>query len=311
MKIFCLGSNQSISSRIAEALQMSLGSVHVSRFSDGEIFVEFGENVRGADCFLIQTLYPNSSDEIIKLALSADTLKRASAGRVTAVIPYMSYMRQDRKLKPRVPISFKTIANMLVSAGIDRILTMDLHKGQLAGFFDIPVDNLYPHPVVVPYLAEQIADNDFVVVSPDAGGVERARSMLEGLSRYGDLAVIYKFREKKGGVGSYGIVGNVQSKIALVVDDIADTCQTLKQAFNLLVDKGAKKVITFATHGVFSGSAKEILAELPRGTVSVTNTIEISPEIKQLVNVLDVSGLFAEAIKRIHTNASVSELFKW
>lgn len=310
MKLFCLGSNPEISSNIAKNLGAELNSVSVSRFSDGEWFIEFHENCRGEDCFLIQTLYPNSSDEIIKLILAADTLKRASAGRVCAVIPYAAYMRQDRKLKPRVPISFKALANILTAAGVDRVLTMDLHRGQLAGFFDIPVDNLFPHPIAIPWLKNQIQIDNCVIVSPDAGGVERAKTFLDALGVKNDLAIIYKHRSEKGMI-NFGLVGDVKQKTALVTDDIIDTCGTIKQAFELLLERGASNVMAFATHGVFSGSASEIIQSFSPGTITVTNTININHAVKKFVKVLDVSSLFAEAIKRIHTNASVSELFKW
>ncbi len=310
MKLFCLGSNPELTSNIAKSLGVEINKVNVARFPDGEWFIEFQENCRGEDCFLVQSLYPNSSDEIIKLLLAADTLKRASAGRVCAVVPYFAYMRQDRKLKPRVPISFKTLANLLRAAGVDRVLTMDLHRGQLAGFFDIPVDNLLPHPTVIPYLKNSIDLEECVIVSPDAGGVERAKSFLDGLGVNNELAIIYKYRTDQG-IFNFGMVGNVKGKTALVVDDIIDTCGTIKQAFELLLKNGANKVLAFATHGVFSNPALKTINDLPKNSISTTNTISLKDDIKQAVNILDVAPLFAEAIKRIHTNASVSELFKW
>lgn len=311
LKIFDLGSNSNLAQCIVQNLGTRLGKVQISRFPDGEIFVEFQENVRGCDCFIIQSMRPHASDQILTIALAADTLKRASAGRVTAVLPYMAYMRQDRKLKPRVPISFKLVANILTASGVDRILTMDLHKGQLAGFFDIPVDNLLPHPVVIPLLKTIVKEQPFVVVSPDTGGVERARVVLDALDLPGELAVVYKQRDRSGLVSSMGIVGSPQGKIAIIIDDIVDTCSTLVQASKLLAESGATAVYAFATHGVLSDIALENLKVWTPTKLMVTNTIQIPEPFLNFVEIIDVSRLFSEAIRRIHTNESVSELFKW
>jgi ribose-phosphate pyrophosphokinase len=309
LKVFALSNSLKLGRLICESLALPLGQVKISRFNDGEIFVEFLENVRGSDCFVLQSLYPNSSDALVELLLAIDTLKRASAGRITAVVPYFCYMRQDRKLKPRVPISFKLVANILVSSGADRVLTMDLHKGQLAGFFDIPLDNLLPLPVFVPFLQSLNFHPDTAVVSPDHGGIERAQRLMEAM-RLKNLILVYKSRNEEG-LKTFGMIGNCESKDVIVVDDIIDSGGTLRSTVELLRNNQARNIYCCITHGVFSNPPQKIFAGFENLEVIITNTIHVTSLDSPNLKVLDVSKLFADAIKRIHANESISELFRW
>jgi ribose-phosphate pyrophosphokinase len=284
----------------------------VRRFSDGEILVEIGENVRGRDTFVIQsTCYP-VNDNLMELLLIIDALKRSSARRITAVIPYYGYARQDRKAQPRVPISAKLVADLLTAAGTTRVLAMDLHAGQIQGFFNIPVDHLFAAPVQLNYIKETFLkeDNpDIILVSPDAGGVERTRYLAKRLSA--PMAIVDKRREAPNVAKAMNIIGDVKGKRALIIDDMVDTAGTLTQAADFVKSKGAIDVLACATHPVFSGQAVDLINESSLTQVVVTNTIPLNMGGKEhsKIKVLSVANLLAEAIRRIHQEDSVSSLF--
>ncbi len=308
LKIFSGNSNPQLTRDICRYLEIELGMAEVGRFSDGEVFVEIQENVRGADVFLIQSTSPPTNDHLMEVLIMIDAFKRASAGRITTVLPYYGYARQDRKVAPRTPISAKLVANLFTAAGTDRILTVDLHVGQIQGFFDIPVDNLYAAPVLIPYLQDRIT-NSTVVVSPDAGGVERARAFAKRLNA--SLAIIDKRRIKANVAEVMNIIGDVKGKKAVVVDDMVDTAGTLTQAASALIKKGAVEVYACSTHAVLSGSAVERLKASPVTEFLFTDTIPLCSKAKGLKNVkiLSIAELLGEAIKRIHDGESVSSLF--
>ncbi|MBI4208787.1 MAG: ribose-phosphate pyrophosphokinase [Deltaproteobacteria bacterium] len=308
LKIFAGNSNPKLANDICRSLRITLGAAEVRRFSDGEVFVEIQENVRGVDVFLIQSTCPPTNDHLMEVLVMTDALKRASAGRITTVLPYYGYARQDRKVAPRTPISAKLVANLFTAAGTDRILTVDLHAGQIQGFFDIPVDNLYAAPVLVPYLQNRIK-NSAVVVSPDAGGVERARAFAKRLNA--TLAIIDKRRIKANVAEVMHIIGDVEGKKTILVDDMVDTAGTLTQAASALIEKGAAEVYACSTHAVLSGEAIERLKASKIVEFIVTDTIPLSPEAQALTNikVLSIAGLLGEAMKRIHDGESVSSLF--
>jgi ribose-phosphate pyrophosphokinase len=280
----------------------------VGRFPDGEVECKVQENVRGADCFIIQpTSYP-ANDNIMELLLLVDALRRASAWRITAVIPYFGYGRQDRKAEPRVPISAKLVSTLLQAAGIDRVLTMDLHAGQIQGFFDIPVDHLYANPVLVSYfLKKGIPAENLVVVSPDAGGVERARAFAKRLDS--GLAIIDKRRLSPREAAVEHVVGDVKGKIALIIDDLVDTGGTLVKAAQALKDAGATKILAAAAHGVLAGPAVERLNASVVEELVITNSIPLHDKDARKIRVLSVAPLLAEAIQRIHQERSIRELF--
>jgi ribose-phosphate pyrophosphokinase len=309
LKVFSGNANRPLAEKVCDYLGISLGNAEVKTFSDGEISVEINENVRGKDVFIIQPTCPPVNDNLMELLIMIDAARRASAGRITAVIPYYGYARQDRKVAPRQPISAKLVANLITVAGASRVLTMDLHAGQIQGFFDIPVDNLFARPVLLHYLKEHFKD-DLVIVSPDAGGVERARAFAKRLDA--SLAIIDKRRERANVAEVMNIIGDVKGKTAVIVDDMVDTGGTLTKAASALLDKGASAVYACCTHPVLSGNAVQRIAESPLKELIVTDTIPLSEEARKCskIKVLSVGKLFGEAVRRIHLNESVSVLFE-
>ncbi len=305
LKLISGTSNMEFAEQIAGYLHTPLSDTLISRFSDGEIRVQIRENVRGSDVFVIQSLCTPVNDNIMELLLILDALKRASTHRITAVIPYFAYARQDRKDQPRVPISAKLLADVIQKAGANRVLTVDLHSAQIQGFFDIPVDNIYALPVILDYLRKLNMDN-LVVVSPDAGGVVRARALANKLGA--GLAIIYKRRPAPNVVETLDVIGDIEGKNAIIIDDIIDTAGTIVAAAKMLKDKGAKSIMAACTHPVFSGPAIERLKNSDIEKVIVTNTIPTKEEFDKLVT-LSVSNLVGEAIKRINIESSVSSLF--
>ena len=308
--VFSGRANPKFTSDICETLGIELGRLEVIRFSDGELSVEIGDNVRGRDVFVVQPTSSPGNDHLMELLIVIDALKRASAWRVTAVVPYYGYARQDRKLKPRVPITAKLTADLLTTAGANRVLTMDLHAGQIMGFFDIPVDNLDALPVILFYLAEKYHGEEVIIVSPDVGGVARARRYATRLDN-ADIAIIDKRRSGPNQVAEMKVVGNVEGKSCIIVDDMVDTGGTLMKAGEALLAEGAKRVSAVCTHPVLSSNATERLNESVFEEVIVTDTIPISnAHLGKKIKVLSVASLFAEAIRRIHNEDSVSSLFK-
>ncbi len=306
LKLITGNANPVFAQKIAEYLHTPLVDTLVTRFSDGEIRVQIKENVRGADVFVIQPLTYPANDNIMELLLILDALKRSSTHRITAVIPYFAYARQDRKDRPRVPISAKLLADIIQKAGAQRVLTVDLHSAQIQGFFDCPVDNLYALPVILEYLKEKNIPN-MVVVSPDAGGVERARMLANRLGA--SLAIIYKKRPAPNVVETLDVIGDIEGKNAIIIDDIIDTAGTIVAAANMLKEKGAKSVIAACTHPVFSGPAIERLKNSEIEEVIVTDTIPTEGKEFDKLTVLSVAELVGEAIKRINIESSVSSLF--
>lgn len=301
-------SNIGLAKEIADFLNVSLAEATVSNFSDGEIHVQINDNVRGSDVFVVQSTCTPVNNNIMELLLLIDALKRASAARITAVMPYYGYARQDRKAAPRVPISARLVADMLEVAGIDRLLTIDLHAGQIQGFFDIPVDHLYAAPVIVDYVKKEYA-NDLVIVSPDAGGVERARAFAKRLDA--SLAIIDKRREKANVSQVMHVIGDVDGKNAILLDDMIDTAGTITQGAVALKENGAKKIVAACAHAVLSGPALDRINESPLEEVIVTNTIPMDSNVEKCkkLNVLSVASLLGDAIRRIHEETSVSSLF--
>ncbi len=307
LKIFAGNSNRPLAQEMAEYLGLELGGARVEPFPDKEILVEITENVRGADAFIVQSTCPPVNDNLMELLLMADALRRASARRITAVIPYYGYARQDRKVKPRVPISSKLVANLISKAGVDRVLAMDLHAGQIQGFFDIPVDHLFAAPVLIDYFLEKDV-GDIVVVSPDAGGVERARAFAKRLGA--SIAIVDKRRTEDREAEVMHVVGDVNGKVAIIVDDMIDRASTLAEAMRGLKDQGARAVYYSATHAVFSPPALERISEVGLKEVVVTNTIPLRDEkAPELIKVLSVAKMLGEAVARIHSEESVSSLF--
>lgn len=311
VSIFAGRSNRSFTAAICDYLDVEIGRMEVVKFSDGELSVEIEDNVRGRDVFVVQSTSAPGNDHLMELLIAIDALKRSSAWRITAVLPYFGYARQDRKLKPRVPITARLVADLLTAAGADRILTLDLHAGQIMGFFDIPVDNLNAMPVVLPYIRDNLAKNgDVMIVSPDAGGVERARLFAEKLNDV-DIAIIDKRRAGPNQVAAMKVVGDVRNKTCIIVDDMIDTGGTLIKASDTLLEQGAKKVYACCIHPVLSGNAVERLEASRIEQLLVTDTIPISRFAKaSKIKVLSVAPLMAEAIKRIHSDDSISSLFR-
>ncbi|ETX02556.1 MAG: ribose-phosphate pyrophosphokinase, partial [Candidatus Entotheonella factor] len=295
---------------ICRYLGIEMSRIEVSDFSDGEIFVQIQENIRGQDVFIVQPTCQPVNHHLMELLIMADACKRASAARITAVIPYYGYGRQDRKDKPRVPISAKLVADLISTAGFDRVLAVDLHAGQLQGFFNVPVDNLYASPVLVEYFRQRSYE-DLVIVSPDAGGVERARAFAKHLSA--SLCIIDKRRESdtKNVAKVMNIIGDVVGRDVLIVDDMVDTAGTLIEATHALLETGARRVFAGATHAVLSGPAMQRLADSKLEELVVTNTIPLrgKEELWDRIRVLPVAPLLGEAIRRIHWDESVSSLF--
>ncbi len=309
LKIFTGNANPELAQKISAYLSIPLGQAVVKTFSDGEIYVEIKENVRGADVFVIQPTCPPVNDHLMELLIMVDALRRASARRITAVMPYYGYARQDRKVVPRTPITAKLVANLITVAGARRVLTIDLHAGQIQGFFDIPVDHLYAAPVLIQYLKEEFRGKDLVIVSPDAGGVERARAYAKRLDA--GLAIIDKRRLRPNESEVMNVVGDVKGKVAIILDDMIDTAGTMCKAAEALDERGAKEVHGMATHPVLSGPALERIKKSPMKSVVVTDTIPLREEAQKLkkIKVLSVAELLGEAIRRIHNDDSVSSLF--
>jgi len=307
IKIIAGTANPMLAQEIADYLGISLLDCKISRFRDGEVNLRINETVRGAEVYIVQPTGSPAAENLMELLIIIDACRRASAKEIAAVIPYYGYARQDRKTQPRDPICAKLVANLLTAAGADRVLTMDLHAGQIQGFFDIPVDNLLALPIIAKYLMEKDL-GDIVVVAPDVGGVGRARELAHRLD--GDLAIVDKRRPKANVAEAMHIIGDVEGKVAILVDDIIDTGGTIVQAANLLLKEGAKEVYACCSHPVFSPPATERLAESGIKEVVVTNSIPLSEE-KRTHNmvVLSVAPLFGEAIRRIYLEQSVSRLF--
>jgi ribose-phosphate pyrophosphokinase len=309
MKILTGNSNRPLAEAISAYLAAPLTNASVRRFADMEIFVEIHENVRGEDVFVIQsTSYP-ANDNLMELLVTFDALKRASARRTTAVIPYYGYARQDRKSGGRTPISAKLVANMITTAGADRVLTVDLHAGQIQGFFDIPTDNLYSLPVFVKDIKDRYNGEDLVIVSPDVGGVLRARAVARRLDA--DLAIIDKRRERAGVSEVMNIIGDVEGRRCILIDDIVDSAGTLCNAAEALRDRGAKSVVAYVTHGVFSGGAVARVTASPMEAMVTTDSILATEAVRVAKNIrqLTIAPLIAEAIRRISEERSVSSLF--
>ena len=310
IKIFCGNSNPEFAKNICKDLGVDLGKAEVKTFADGEASVSLLETVRGADVFLVQSTCKPVNDHLMELLVMCDACRRASAGRITAVIPYFGYARQDRKAKSRDPISAKLVANMIVAAGADRVLTMDLHASQIQGFFDIPVDNLLGNPVFVDYYAKKFGERaeDMVVVSPDVGSVARARTFAQKLHM--NLAIVDKRRQKANQCEVMNVIGDVAGKDCILFDDMVDTAGSLCNAAKALTEQGAKEVYACATHGVLSGPAYDRIEESPIKEMVFLNTI---PEVRNTpsgkLKFLDVSHVFARAIEHVHGGTSIADLF--
>jgi len=310
LEIFTGNSNPALAREVCENLGVNLGQAEVSRFPDGEVMVEVRENVRGGDCFVLQSTCSPPNDNLMELLLLMDALRRASAKRITAVIPYFGYGRQDRKVAPRVPISAKVVADLITTAGASRVMTVDLHAGQIQGFFNIPVDNLFAMPVLISYLRKRIESRKVTVVSPDAGGVERARAFAGRLNA--NLAIIDKRRRRASEVAEMQLVGEVKGTIAVLIDDMVDTAGTFTEASKVVSAAGADEVIACATHPILSDPACERLNNSQIHELITTNTIPLRAKAQsELGNlrVLSVAALIAEAVRRIHNEESVSSLF--
>ena len=309
MRVFTGNANIELARKIAENLGVSLGKANVMSFSDGETRVEINENVRGMDVFIIQPTCPPVNVALMELLIMIDALRRASADRITAVIPYYGYARQDRKVVPRAPISAKLVADLITQAGANRVMAMDLHAGQIQGFFNIPVDNLFATPILLEYFRYTFKGADTVVVSPDSGGVERARAFAKRLGA--SLAIIDKRREGPNEAQVMNIIGHVKDMRIIVLDDMIDTAGTVVQAADALTEEGALEIAVCCTHPVLSGPAIERIKQSAIKEVVVTDTIPLHEKAKSCdrIKVLSVSGLLSEAIRRIYYNDSVSSLF--
>lgn len=308
MRVFSGNANIALAQKICDRLGVSLGKANVTTFSDGETRVEINENVRGMDVFIIQSTCTPVNVTLMELLILIDAMKRASADRITAVVPYYGYARQDRKVAPRAPISAKLVADLITTAGAQRLLSMDLHAGQIQGFFNIPVDNLFATPVLIDYMKRNYLD-DTVVVSPDTGGVERARAFGKRLGA--SLAIIDKRREGPNEAQVMNIIGNVKGKRVIILDDMVDTAGTIVQASNALIAAGATEVSACCTHPVLSGPAIERIEGSTIKEFIVTDTIPLGERALKCkrIKVLSVSGLLSEAVRRIYYNDSVSSLF--
>ena len=310
MKVLSCNSNRPIAEAISAYLNLPLTSASIRRFSDMEVFVEIDENVRGEDVFVIQsTSYP-ANDNLMELLVTMDALKRGSARRITAVLPYFGYARQDRKSGPRTPISAKLVANLITEAGADRVLTLDLHAGQIQGFFDIPLDNLYAAPVFIKDIKDKYNGDELTMVSPDVGGVVRARAFAKGLNT--DLAIIDKRREKAGESEVMNIIGAVKGRRCILIDDIVDSGGTLCNAAVALMEQGAQSVSAYITHGVLSGGAVSRISASPIDTLATTDSITATEAMRVAHNItqITIAPLIAEAMRRISDENSVSSLFE-
>jgi ribose-phosphate pyrophosphokinase len=309
LMVFTGNANPKLAGDVVGHLNIHLGRAKVGRFSDGEVMVEILENVRGRDVFVLQSICSPTNDNLMELLVMVDSLKRASAGRVTAAIPYMGYARQDRRpSSARVPISAKVVANMMSSVGVDRVLTMDLHSEQIQGFFDIPVDNIYSGPIMLGDVWKH-GYTDLVVVSPDVGGVVRARALAKRLEA--DLAIIDKRRPRPNVATVMNIIGEVEKRTCVIVDDLVDTANTLCEAAAALKERGATRVLAYCTHAVLSGKAVERIAGSTLDEVVVTDTIPLHEDAKscERIRVLSIASLLAETMRRISNEDSVSSLF--
>ncbi|MEE8280075.1 MAG: ribose-phosphate pyrophosphokinase [Alphaproteobacteria bacterium] len=309
MKVLACNSNRPLGEAISAYLKLPLTKATMRRFSDMEVFVEIQENVRGEDVFVLQSTSFPTNDNLMELLVALDALKRGSARRITAVMPYFGYARQDRKSSPRSPISAKLVANLITTAGADRVLTLDLHSGQIQGFFDIPVDNLYAEPVFAKDLQEKFSNNELMIISPDVGGVLRARGMAKRL--HADLAVIDKRREQAGVSEVMNIIGEVEDRHCILIDDIVDSAGTLCNAATALMEAKAKSVAAYVTHGVLSGDAVARVSSSPLEKLVVTDSIMATEAVRVANNVeqLSIAPLMAEAMRRISEETSVSSLF--
>lgn len=310
MMVFTGNANRDLAQKVVDNLRLPLGNAKVNKFSDGEVAVEINENVRGKDVFIIQPTCNPTNDNLMELIVMTDALRRASAGRITAVVPYFGYARQDRRVRSmRVPITAKVVADMITGAGIDRLLTVDLHADQIQGFFDIPVDNIYATPILVDDIMQRFND-DFIVVSPDVGGVVRARAMAKRVGDV-DLAIIDKRRPNANISQVMHIIGDVKDKKCLLIDDIVDTAGTLCKAAEALKEKGAKEVYAYITHPVLSGPAIDNIENSTLDSLIVTDTIPLSDKAEKCgkIRPLTISGLIAESIRRISNEESISALF--
>ncbi len=310
MKLLTGNSNKLLSKKISSNLKSRLVNSSIRNFADGEIYIEINENIRGNSIFIIQSISSPANDNLMELLLCIDALKRSSAKNITAVIPYFGYARQDRKVVPRTSISAKLVSNLITKAGADRVVTVDLHAGQIQGFFDIPVDNLFATPIFVRHIKKNLKKRDLICVAPDVGGVERARALGKVLNV--GLAIVDKRRPVPGKSQVMNVIGNVKNKTCIMVDDIIDSGGTIVNAAKVLIDKGAKEVFVYITHGVLSGNAVEKINKSKIKQLIVTDTINNEQKVKKSkkIQILSISNLMAEAIKRISNSTSVSDLFK-
>ncbi len=309
ISIFSGNSNPELALKITEYLAKPLGKIKADKFSDGEIQLEIKENVRKQEVFIIQSTCAPVNDNLMELLLMIDALKRSSASRITAVVPYFGYSRQDKKVTPRVPISAKLVADLITSTGVDRVITLDLHAGQIQGFFNIPVDNLYAAPVILDYIKTDYGHDDIVIVSPDAGGVERARAFAKRL--HAGLAIIDKRRSAPNKAKAMALIGDVKGKIAVILDDMVDTAGTLTEAAGVIERHGAKSVHACCTHPVLSGPAVKRIEDSSLKTLVVTDTIPLSKEAEACdkIQILSIAKLVGEAIIRSYRGDSVNSLF--
>ncbi len=309
MKILSGTSNPKLSKEISKLLNLKLVNTNIKRFSDGEIYIEINENIRGNSVFVIQSTSNPANDNLMELLLCVDALRRSSAKNITAVIPYYGYARQDRKVVPRTSISAKVVANLITNAGASRVVTVDLHAGQIQGFFDMPVDNLFTTPLFARYIKKKLKNKKLICVSPDVGGVQRTRGLATKIKA--DLAIIDKRRPKPGKSQVMNIIGNVKGKTCIIVDDIIDSGGTIINAVDALKKNGATEVYVFITHAVLSGDAANKIKKSKIKKLIITDTIDNSQKIKNnnKIEVLSISSLMAEAIKRISNSTSVSDLF--
>ena len=310
MKIFACNSNKVLAEAITSYIGVKLSDVSVRNFADNEIFVEINENIRGEDVFIVQSTSHPANDHLMELLITIDAAKRGSAKRITAVLPYYGYARQDRKTGPRSPITAKLVANLITSAGADRVLTMDLHAGQIQGFFDIPLDNIFSAPPIIKDMRNKFGDSDnLVIASPDVGGVVRARAFAKRLNA--GLAIADKRREKAGESEVMNIIGEVKDKTCILLDDIADSAGTLCNAAKALKTYGAKEIYSYIAHGVLSGNALDKIKKSSIKELVLTDSIQASKEVKNTKNIrhISIAPLMGEAIKRINSDSSVSALF--
>jgi len=310
MKLLTGNSNKNLSVKISKFLKTKLVHSSIKKFSDGEIYIEVKENIRGNSIFIVQSVSSPANDNLMELLLCIDALKRSSAKNITAVIPYFGYARQDRKVAPRTSISAKLVSNLITKAGADRVVTVDLHAGQIQGFFDLPVDNLFATPIFARHVKRNIKSKNLICVSPDVGGVERTRALARKLDI--GIAIIDKRRPAPGKSQVMNVIGNVKNKTCIIIDDIIDSGGTIVNAAQALINRGAKEVHVYITHGVLSGEAVEKIKKSKIKKLVITDTIDNSDKVKKAKNieVLSIANLLGEAIKRISNSTSVSDLFK-